>query len=93
MKAIRGPDPAFSAEMSHLPYPALQRLVGQVLLDPGFGARFLNGSRAEILSQADFLSAQERAFLLTIQASTPQELARAILDHSLADNHVEQDLI
>jgi hypothetical protein len=93
MKGIRGPDPAFSAETSHLPYPALQRLMGQVLLDPGFSARFLNGGRVEILSQADFLPAQERALLLSIQADTPQALARAILDHCQADSHAEHDLI
>jgi hypothetical protein len=86
MNRIRGPDPAFSAETSHLPYPALQRLMGQVLLDPGFSARFLNGGRVEILSQADFLSAQERALLLSIEADTPKELARAILDHCQTDS-------
>jgi hypothetical protein len=91
MKGIRGPDPSFSAETSHLPYPALQRLVGQVLLDPGFSARFLNGGRVEILSQAEFLSAQERALLLSIRAGTPQELARAILDYCRAENRGQHD--
>jgi hypothetical protein len=90
MRGIRGPDPAFSVEMSHLPYPALQRLMGQVLLDPGLSARFLNGGRVAILSQADFLSVQERALLLSIRADTLQELAKAILDHCQAE-HPEED--
>lgn len=80
MKGTRGPYPAFSAETSHLPYPALQRFVGHVLLDPAFGAGFLNGGRAEILARAGFLSTQERALLDSIQADTPHELAQAILE-------------
>ena len=85
MKGTRGPYPAFSAATSHLAHPALQRFVGHLLLDPAFGARFLNGGRAEILARADFLSAQESALLGTLQADTPQELAQAILEHCRAD--------
>jgi hypothetical protein len=79
MNKIRGPYPYFSTETSHLPHPALQRLLGHMLLDPDLGARFLNGGRVEILLQADYLSVHERALLLSIQARTPQELAKAIL--------------
>ena len=85
MKGIRGPYPVFSQETSHLPYPALQRLMGHLLLDPAFGDRFVNGGRVEILAWADFLSAQERSLLLSIQADTPHELAQAILERCQAD--------
>lgn len=82
VKAITGPYPKSAPRLSHLPHPAMQWLVGQALLDPPFRARLLNGSRAEILSQPNLgLSADERAFLLTIRADTLAEFAQAISTH------------
>ncbi len=77
---ITGPMPGLGRPAAHLPYPSIQRIVGRALIDLKYRERLLNGSRPEILADAELgLSADERAFLLSIRADTLSEFAQAVL--------------
>jgi hypothetical protein len=79
MDAITGPFPAQAPHLAHLPFPALQQIIGRALMDPDYQTRLLNGGRQEIAATGS-LSDRERVILLSAQATTLADLAKAILD-------------
>jgi hypothetical protein len=79
MDAITGPFPAQAPHLARLPFPALQEIIGRALMDPDFQSRLLNGGRQEIAATGS-LSDRERVILLSVQATTLTDLAKAILD-------------
>ena len=86
MEAIRGPSPAVRSH-PHLTHPAVQRLIGQALVDPSFRAQLLNGNCARILPEhSPELPEEQRAFLLTIRADTLGEFAQAFAARYRSDD-------
>ena len=79
MDTITGPFPAQAPHLAHLPFPALQQIIGRALMDPDYQSRLLNGGRQEIAAGGS-LSDTERVILLSAQATTLTDLAKAILD-------------
>ncbi len=56
----------------------LERLVCTAVISTRFRHKLLNGSRAQMLDEFE-LTAEEREFLLSIQAETVQEFATSLL--------------
>lgn len=71
---------------------ALNRLVGEALVNERLCRDLLNGRRAELLSSIQ-LGPEQTAAVLSIQATTLQEFAQAVEqvmeNHSMANAHSE----
>ncbi|MBN1314678.1 MAG: hypothetical protein JXA42_04400 [Anaerolineales bacterium] len=86
MKTINGPIPDVTVQ-SQLPRAILNRIIGRALLDPVFCEMLLNGSRGKILHlHAEELSAEQRAYVMSVRAATINEFARALVDEYPADD-------
>jgi len=58
---------------------ALQALVGAALVNPEFGEKLLDGRRSSLIAEFD-LTDEEQREILSIEASSPKELALGLYE-------------